>query len=101
MTNELFADDIGNIAVTGTLVRMDLVSLGIANEGEQPRLEFRQRIVMPLDGFLRAFDTQRKVVDALLKEGVISTNPSPPADAPSSREKPQDAPTPLVSPNFS
>jgi hypothetical protein len=73
MTDERYADTIGEIALTGTVVRMDLVCLSTREKDDngQPKAEFRQRIVMPLDGFVRSFGLMAQVMQQLEKQGVI------------------------------
>ena len=69
---EMFVDGFGNIMVTGTMVRIDLVSLvEPASEGHQARFEHRQRIIMPLDGFLRSFGMAESVVKKMVDAGVV------------------------------
>lgn len=67
MSQELYSDQIGEITVTGSVVRIDLVSLSATQRDEQnqPKAEFRQRIVMPLDGFIRSFRLMAQVVKQL------------------------------------
>ena len=68
-----FADTIGEIAITGSVIRIDLVSLSPTNRDDkgQPRPEFRQRVVMPVEGFMRSFGLMSQVVQQLEKSGVI------------------------------
>lgn len=72
-SQEVFADGIGEIVLSGGMVRMDLVALtGTQRDEEnQPRLEFRQRIVMPPDGFLRSFSAMEDLVKQLIKAGLV------------------------------
>ncbi|WP_298232042.1 hypothetical protein [uncultured Azohydromonas sp.] len=74
-----FADAIINITVTGPLVRLDLGTvLSQTKDGKQELLATpTQQLVMPLDGFLRAFGMQKTVVDKLIADGVIKPQPSP------------------------
>jgi hypothetical protein len=73
MTEERYADAIGGIALTGPVVRIDLVSLSPTekDEKEQPKAVFRQRIVMPLEGFVRSFGLMAQVMQQLEKQGLI------------------------------
>jgi hypothetical protein len=52
MRDDVFADGIGEITVTGTTVRIDLVSLSATERDadNKPKSVFRQRIVMPVAG---------------------------------------------------
>lgn len=74
MTNsqELFADEISNITVTGNIVRIDFASLEPTEPGKQDALAHRQRVIMPLEGFLRAFGAQEAVVKKLIADGKVT-----------------------------
>jgi hypothetical protein len=69
----IFADGIGEITLSGGMVRLDLVTLvGSQNdESNKPRLEFSQRIVMPPDGFLRSFSAMENLVKQLVDAGLV------------------------------
>ena len=69
---EVFADGMGEISLTGGIVRIDLMSLSSTKNSEgQPLLELRQRIVMPPDGFLRSFNAMEDLMKKLIKAGVV------------------------------
>jgi hypothetical protein len=70
---EIFADGIGEIVLSGGMVRLDLVALsGSQREAsDKPKLEFRQRIVMPPDGFLRSFSAMEDLVRQLVDAGLV------------------------------
>ena len=72
-SQEVFADGVGEIVLSGGMVRMDLVALTGTqrDENNQPRLEFRQRVVMPPDGFLRSFSAMEDLVKQLIKAGLV------------------------------
>jgi hypothetical protein len=84
MVNELFADGVSEITVTGPTVRIDLVSLSATERdaNNNPRTVFRQRIVMPVDSFVKAFDLMQQAVQGLLDAGVVSRS-APPQGQPS------------------
>ena len=67
MTQELYADGIGEITVTGTIVRIDLMSLSATERdaNNNPRPAFRQRIIMPVDAFANAVDLMQKALNGL------------------------------------
>ncbi len=71
--HEVFADGVGEIVLSGGMVRMDLVAMtgSQRDEDNQPKLEFRQRIVMPPDGFLRSFSAMEDLVKQLIKAGLV------------------------------
>jgi hypothetical protein len=70
---ERYADAIGAIGLTGPVVRMDLVSLSATEKDDknEPKPVVRQRIVMPLEGFVRSFALMAQVMQQLEKQGVI------------------------------
>lgn len=73
MSDERYADAVGEIALTGPVVRMDLVSLSPTEKDDkgQPKAVFRQRVVMPVDGFVQSFALMARVMQQLEKQGVI------------------------------
>jgi len=73
MTPELFADRIIEIAVTGSVVRLDLGSFSTTakDANNQPQLELRQRIIMPAEGFIQSFALMTKLMQDLEKRGLI------------------------------
>ncbi len=73
MEREVFADGIGEITLSGGMVRIDLVSMvgTQKSKDEQPKLEFKQRIVMPPDGFLRSFSAMENLVKQLIEAGLV------------------------------
>ena len=96
---EIFADGMGEITLSGGMVRIDLVSLSPTKQDAEgkPQLDFRQRIVMPPDGFLRSFSAMEDLVKKLVDAGVVKTRDqeniqaSPPGN---------EVPEPPKSPNF-
>ena len=81
---ELFADNIGEIVLTGALVRIDLVSLSATEKDAAgaARREFRQRVVMPVDGFIHSFSLMEQVMQQLEKNGLAVRKPVPAAPPP-------------------
>lgn len=71
--HEVFADGIGEISLSGGMVRIDLVSLvgSQNNESDKPRLEPKTRIIMPPEGFLRSFGAMENLVKQLIDAGLI------------------------------
>ena len=71
---EVYADTMGEITLSGGMVRIDLVSLAGSSqkkEGEQPKLEPRMRVVMSPDGFLRSFGAMENLVKQLVDAGLV------------------------------
>jgi hypothetical protein len=98
MTPELFTDRIVEIAVTGSVVRLDLGSFSTTEKdtNNQPKLEIRQRIIMPAEGFVQSFALMTRLMQDLEKRGLIRRNELPAEhaiDAPRSASGP-------TSPNF-
>ena len=91
---ELYADQVGEISVTGTVIRVDMVSLSPTERDEKknPKPVFRQRIVMPVEGFVQSFALMTQVMQQLEKSGVIKKTPAK-GDKPVAEIKPS-------SPNF-
>ena len=58
MHNEIYEDGIGEITVSGTTVRVDLVSLSPTerDQSNAPKPVFRQRIVMSVEGFANSVE---------------------------------------------
>ena len=81
-----FADGITNISLTGIgLVRLEFgaVSPAAAKDATQPMaLSPTQQVVMPLDGFLRAFGAQEQVVKKLIDDGLVNRRDQTVDDAP-------------------
>ena len=95
---EFFADGIGEITLSGGMVRMDLVTLrGSQNDSEnKPKLEFSQRVIMPPDGFLRSFSAMENLVKQLIDAGLVKPRDGEKAANTSQSDKAKDA----NSPNF-
>lgn len=92
---DVYSDGFANIAVTGALVRIDLASLSVPATQNQPaQLEVNQRLIMPLDGFLRAFGMAEQVVQKMIADGIIQKR------EPQAAAAEQAADVGVVSPNF-
>ena len=64
----LFADTIVNLGVANGLVRIDLGILGpeeTVNGERKTRVEVTQRLVMPLEGFVRSVAMQQRLLGAI------------------------------------
>lgn len=73
MNSELYADGIGEITVTGSIVRIDLMSLSATERDEKnnPKPVFRQRIIMPVEAFANAVDLMQKALGGLVEAGAV------------------------------
>ena len=95
---ESYADGIGEITLSGGMVRMGLVTLqgSQKNSESKPQLETSQRIIMPPDGFLRSFSAMENLVKQLIDAGLIKPRDGEKPVNPSQSSKTTDA----KSPNF-
>lgn len=108
MHNEVYSDGIGEITVSGSVVRIDLVSLSPTERdaANNPKPVFRQRIVMPIEAFANAADLVQKVLQGLVDAGAVTRTSAaqsqPQAAGAQSGERPKrDQARPgNVSPNF-
>lgn len=106
MHDELYADGIGEITVTGSIVRINLVSLSPTERDEKgtPKMELRQRVIMPVDAFANAADLMQKARLGLARAGAIrraDDMPAPEIEGRAENGKPMaGAPVPNASPNF-
>ena len=74
-----FSDTILNISITGNLVRIDLGTIAQiqTNDGKQElRATPTQQVVMPMEGFLRAFSMQEQIIKKLVADGVLKAQPA-------------------------
>lgn len=73
MGNELYADGMSEITVTGSIVRIDLMSLSATERDAKnnPKPVFRQRIIMPVDAFANAVDLMQKALGGLVEAGAV------------------------------
>ena len=98
MPEELYADSITGIALTGSVVRIDFATLAVAEDAnQQPRPVFRQRVIMPVEGFVHSFGVMARVMQQLEQKGLVRR-----ADAPAAGKDaaPAEAPARTSSPNF-
>lgn len=112
MHDELFTDGVGEIMVSATVVRVDLVSLS-ATEREAngaPKSVFRQRLIFSLEGFANSVELMQKALEGLVEAGAVTRTQrrdpmlSPPVAQPTGEPTPVAAQKPQAanaSPNFS
>jgi hypothetical protein len=76
MQAELYADAIGEITVTGTILRLDLVSLSttMRDDTGQPVPEHRMRVIMSIEGFANSFEVLQNAMNGLIEAGAIRRN---------------------------
>lgn len=72
MTKEAFVDVPVQVTMVGGVVRMTFGELeGEIKEGQDPKINEKIRMFIPLEGFLRTFGAMQNVVDQMEKEGVL------------------------------
>ncbi len=73
MSDELYADGVGEITITGSIVRIDFVSLSPEERDAKnnPKAVFRQRVIMPVDAFANSMDLLQKALNGLVEAGAI------------------------------
>lgn len=73
MNQEIFADAVSAIYVTGQLVRIDLMTVQpqLKSDDGQPVVDISKRIIMPLEGFIQSLTVQDNIVKQLVAAGVL------------------------------
>jgi len=78
MNQEVFADSISAVHVTGNLVRIDLLTMQphLKSDNGQPVVEINKRLIMPLEGFIQSLAIQQDIVQKLINAGVVKQTDS-------------------------
>jgi hypothetical protein len=90
MHAELFTDGVDEITVSGTIVRLDLVSLSPTEHdaNNNPKAVFRQRLIFSVEAFANSVEVMQKALQGLIDAGVVKRGQpsavSPPQVSPSS-----------------
>ena len=73
MNGDIFIDGIENIVLSQGMVRMDLASFSVKKKDKagKPAVETKQRIVMTPQGFLRTHGAMERMLNELIKTGVV------------------------------
>ncbi len=73
MNQEIFADAISAVHVTGNMVRIDLMTVQphLKSDNGQPVFDISKRIIMPLEGFVQSLAVQEDIVKKLIDAGVL------------------------------
>lgn len=71
-----YIDGISQIYLTGNTIRLDLMTLQphLKSESGQAVYETTQRIVLPLEGFVEAFNLQEELIKNLMDNNVVQRN---------------------------
>lgn len=77
MQQEIFADGVSAVHVTGQLVRIDMMTVQphLKSDNGQPVIDVSRRIIMPLEGFVQSLAVQENIVKQLIEAGVLKQNP--------------------------
>src|SRR5215472_4153058 len=89
MHDELYTDGVGEVTVSGTVVRVDLVSLSPIERDANgaPKSVFRQRLIFSLEGFANSVELMQKAFQGLVDAGAVTrTQPRQPAVIPLATE---------------
>ncbi|MEN6624392.1 MAG: hypothetical protein ABFD50_22950 [Smithella sp.] len=91
MQEEIFADGIGSIVFEGGVMRIDLISRvpGNRDKDSKPQMAFRQRIIMPVEGFLDSYKIIREILEKMEQSGLITNRPPQNNEAQTSAENSQ------------
>ena len=73
MHAELYSDGIGEITVSGTIVRVDLVSLSPTEHdaNNKPKPVLRQRLIFSVEGFANSVEVMQKALQGLVDAGAV------------------------------
>ena len=76
MHTELYSDGIGEITVSGTIVRVDLVSLSPTERdaNNNPKKVFRQRLIFSVEAFANSVDLMQQALQGLVDAGAVKRN---------------------------
>jgi len=76
MHAELYTDGIEEVTVSGTIVRIDLVSLSPTERDANnvPKRVFSQRLIFSVESFANSVDVMQKALQGLVDAGVIRRN---------------------------
>jgi hypothetical protein len=74
MDQEIFADGISSIVLEGGVMRIDLMSIipGQRDKDSKPQMAFRQRIVMPVEGFINSYKIFQEIMLKMEQSGLIA-----------------------------
>jgi len=85
MHNETYSDGIEEITVTGTVVRVDLISLSPTERdtSNHPKKVFRQRLIFSVEAFANSVEVMQSALRGLVDAGVVTRGkPARPVDEP-------------------
>jgi hypothetical protein len=73
MHDEIYSDGISEVTVTGSIVRVDLVSLSPLEHDANnvPKKVFRQRLIFSVEAFANSVEVLQKAMQGLIQAGAI------------------------------
>ena len=76
MADEIYADAIQEITVTGSVVRVDLFTKSVDEKDSHGGLKpkFKKRLIFPIEGFVHATEAMLQVRQQLLERGILKLN---------------------------
>src|ERR671926_501104 len=79
MHDELYTDGVGEVTVSGTVVRVDLLSLSPTERDANgaPKSVFRQRLIFSLEAFANSVELMQKAFQGLVEAGALTRTPRP------------------------
>jgi hypothetical protein len=87
MQAEVYTDGVDEITVSGSIVRVDLVSLSPTERDANnvPKKVFRQRLIFSIEAFANSVELMQNALQKLVDAGVVTRQPArAPGDAPTS-----------------
>jgi hypothetical protein len=85
MQAEVYTDGVDEITVSGSIVRVDLVSLSPTERDANnvPKKVFRQRLIFSIEAFANSVELMQNALQGLVDAGVVTRQPArAPGDAP-------------------
>ena len=72
MVEDWFFDGVGNVAVQGAVARVELMRVVDVTTGDaKPTQQVDMRLVMPIEGLLRMYQTLGQIVGQMEEKGVV------------------------------
>jgi hypothetical protein len=79
MNQEIFADGISAVHVTGNIVRIDLFAMQphLQSKDGKPVFDISRRVIMPLEGYVKSLAVQEQVLQQLIATGKVQKVDTP------------------------
>lgn len=73
---QLYIDGINNINLINGMIRIGMgVLVPDENNSEEPLYKEEYKLIMPLNSFLSAFNSQKKLIDQLVEKNILTKQP--------------------------